>query len=147
MRFRRTAILLGAMSALVSTLLTPGAQASPPSASATYWQKCSPVNDEANRHMGTLCMDVKGAIGTQGVVGIGYWHANGVQKAVDLGITYVGNPNPPLVVYRGVVGAGGNTGTHTRSSHIGSGCVAYPVMWFSSGSGMVRRTGSCVHVF
>ncbi|TWP53207.1 hypothetical protein FKR81_04340 [Lentzea tibetensis] len=143
MRGRAIAVLALVSAAFVS--LVPAASAGT-STEEGYWQACTPINDPSGRYAGDVCMDVRGNIGGQGTIGTAYFHHSPSPRALTLANDYVGNPNPPVAVWNGVLSNGENTGTQLRSSWIGRGCVAYPVVIWRQSSGNVRRNGKCVNV-
>jgi hypothetical protein len=132
-----------ALTAFASLLPTASASAN---TEEGYWQACTPINDPSGRYAGDVCMDVRGSIGGQGTIGTVYFHHSASPRALTLANDYVGNPNPPVAVWNGTLSDEQNTGTQLRSSWIGRGCVAYPVVIWRQSSGNVRRNGNCVNV-
>lgn len=75
---------------------------------------------------GTLCVEVVGAAGTAGKVGIGYWKHAGRQVEVRIGWK-VDEPNAPVHwnqhPQHELVSAGGQVGTYTSHTYLNRNCV------------------------
>ncbi|WP_330334171.1 hypothetical protein OHS33_33485 [Streptomyces sp. NBC_00536] len=137
-----TTIAAGALLVTAPATATASAQATTaPSSVKTsvkaYVQRCTDLGN------GTLCIDVNGRVGAQGVIGVGYWKRAGDSVHVRLGWqnTTGGGANFSRNVHGPLV-PGTDTGTETWRTYLAAGCV-YPLIEVV-GQGTLKGKEVCV---
>ncbi|MFJ7203915.1 hypothetical protein ACIQWR_10330 [Streptomyces sp. NPDC098789] len=137
--FAKAGTAVAVATLLLSATSTATAHAAPaaPTGAKAYVQRCTDLGN------GTLCIDVNGRVGAQGVIGVGYWKRAGDAVHVRLGWqnTTGGGANFSRTVHGPLV-PGSNTGTETWRTYLAAGCV-YPLIEVV-GQGTLKGKEVCV---
>ncbi|WP_461020053.1 hypothetical protein [Streptomyces daliensis] len=125
---------LGA-SVLIATMPAMSARADDQSAQA-YVQECTNIGN------GTLCIDINGSVGTNGVIGVGYWKHAGSPVEVRLGWQNTTGGGANMFSPHYYVEAGGGTPTRVSHTYLAAGCV-FPILEVN-GSQVIHGEKACV---
>ncbi|MFD5799776.1 hypothetical protein [Streptomyces sp. NPDC127020] len=132
-------VLATVAAAVCLAALPTAAHADPPESAQAYTQKCKNIGN------GTLCIDITGSVGQNGVIGVGYWKHGG--GAVEVRLGWQNDKGGPRNMFPGhhYLQAGQNTGTKTSHTYLGAGCVT-PILevYGSPGGQLIYGDAACV---
>ncbi|ANB04258.1 hypothetical protein SAM40697_0295 [Streptomyces ambofaciens] len=118
------------MAAAVCLVAVPTAAHADTHVSAqAYTQKCKDIGN------GTLCIDITGSVGHNGVIGVGYWKHAGDGVEVRLGWHNDQGGGNNMSSQHHYLQSGWTTGTETWSTYLGKGCVRPILQVFGSTGG------------